>query len=64
MQIHVKTAEGKVVTLDVEPNHTIDSVKAKVHKATGIPPQQQHLTFESRKLEDGQTLSGSRIQHG
>ena len=53
MQIHVKTAEGKVVTLDVEPNHTIDSVKAKVHKATGIPPQQQHLTFESRKLEDG-----------
>lgn len=39
MQIYVKNTDGKTFTFEVEPNHTIDSVKAKVQKVTGIPPE-------------------------
>ena len=34
MQIFVKTLTGKTITLDVEPNDTIDAVKYITHKPT------------------------------
>ncbi len=59
MQVFVKLqVEGgsQQSTLEVEPTDRIEDVREKIFEKTGIPAEQQVLTFNGEELEDGKTL--------
>ena len=62
MQIFVQPAGGgSQITLEVEGNDTIDSVKQKIQDRIGIPPGVQRLFYEGQELESGRTLADYNI---
>jgi len=63
MQIFVKTATGKTITLEVEPSDFIEDVKQKIQDKEGYPPERLRLLFGSVELQNGRTLADYNIQN-
>ena len=68
MQIFVKTPlvqdgwNSKTVTLNVEKEDTIDNVKTKLFKKTGIPKHHQRLVFCGKTLREETTVLDNNIE--
>ena len=56
MQIFVQTSAGKTITLNVQSNHSIKTLKSLIEKKERIPSDQQCLIFAGNELKDSGTL--------
>ena len=56
MQIFVQMPTGKTITLDTEPNESIENVKQMIQDKEGIPQNEQWLYFTGKFLEVGSAL--------
>jgi hypothetical protein len=52
MQIFVKTLAGKTISLEIEWIDTFNRVISKIQDKESIPPDQQRLVFEGKRLGD------------
>eukprot|EP00930_Biecheleria_cincta_P050053 TRINITY_DN35237_c0_g1_i1.p1 TRINITY_DN35237_c0_g1~~TRINITY_DN35237_c0_g1_i1.p1 ORF type:complete len:279 (+),score=52.44 TRINITY_DN35237_c0_g1_i1:11-847(+) len=62
--ICIKDLTGKNITLNLSQEDTIKNMKAAIQEKERIPPDEQTLVFEGRRLEDDLTLADYRIGHG
>ncbi|EFC50891.1 predicted protein [Naegleria gruberi] len=62
MQITVKTLNNRVLSLDVESNDTIESVKNQIFNKDGVPISEQRLIFAGKEMENDKTLLDYNIQ--
>jgi large subunit ribosomal protein L40e len=58
----VDAAQGKTITLDVEPSDAIEATKAKVQAKAGVLQSEQRLIFAGKQLEDGRTIADYNVQ--
>lgn len=57
MQVFVKTLTGKTISVEVEPDESIESLKAKIQQKEGIPPGEQRVIFGGKQLDALKSLS-------
>ena len=61
MEIFIKTVTGKWSTEMIKPSNTIRELKLKIQIKEGIPPEEQRLSCDGRKLKDWCTLADYNI---
>ena len=61
MEIFVMTAPGKRITVKVQPNHSIKTLKWLIQEKERIPSDQQCLMFAGNELKDSGTLHDNGI---
>jgi hypothetical protein len=65
IQIFVKESPDKPpITLDFDPNDTIENVKSIIQEELGVAPETYFPIVTGRLLENGRTLGDYNIQHG
>ncbi len=63
-QLFYRTPSGRVIPIDVDADHIVETVKAKIHHQEGIPPEHFFLTSRSKCLQNTSTLSACGVEHG
>lgn len=61
LPIMVKTKDGKIIPLDLEPSDTISAINEVIQKETGPKPEKQCLKLGSKELTSPYTTAESYI---
>lgn len=56
IQIFVKCLDNKTITIDVELDETVESLKEKVAEKSGVPSDIMRLIFAGKQLVDEKTI--------
>ncbi|KAL9259872.1 DNA-DAMAGE INDUCIBLE 1-like protein [Drosera capensis] len=64
MKITVMTADEQIITLDVDPDESIENVKALLEVETQVVLQQQQLLYNGKVMGNHEKLSGVGIRDG
>ena len=59
MQIFLKTATRKTAAFEVESNHTMENVKAKIYNEEDFLPGRQHKILTVKQFKDGRAAPPS-----
>ncbi|XP_071702378.1 protein DNA-DAMAGE INDUCIBLE 1-like [Rutidosis leptorrhynchoides] len=64
MKITVMTADEQIITLEVDPNESVENLKALLEIESRVPLQQQQLLFNGKEMRNAETLSGLGVVDG
>ncbi len=65
MEVTVRDAKGKEFSVEVQPDDTVEDLKARIEDQEQIPKAEQRLAFEGKPLsKDKKSLKSYGIQHG
>lgn len=64
MQIKIMTLTGEEHEIDIDPTERVLRIKEKLETIEGIPPSQQRLIFQGKKLKDDDHIFKYKIQRG
>ncbi|WCJ32549.1 Protein DNA-DAMAGE INDUCIBLE 1 [Euphorbia peplus] len=62
MRITVMTADEQIISLDVDPNESVENVKALLEVETQVPLQQQQLLYNGKETRNGEKLSALGVK--
>ncbi|GJX24548.1 DNA damage-inducible protein 1 [Tanacetum coccineum] len=64
MKITVMTADEQILTLEVDPNESVENMKALLEIESRVPLQQQQLLYNGKEMRNNETLSGLGVADG
>ncbi|XP_062170012.1 protein DNA-DAMAGE INDUCIBLE 1 [Alnus glutinosa] len=62
MKITVMTADEQIITLDVDPNESVENVKALLEVESSVPLQQQQLLYNGKEMRNFEKLSALGVK--
>ncbi|CAI0448576.1 unnamed protein product [Linum tenue] len=62
MRITVMTSDEQISSLDVDPNETVENIKALLEVETQVPLQQQQLLYNGREIRNDEKLSALGVK--
>ncbi|KAJ1278386.1 hypothetical protein BS78_04G075500 [Paspalum vaginatum] len=64
MKVTVMTADEQILTLDVDPDESVENLKALLEVETRVPLQRQQLHFNGKEMQNAEKLSDVGVQDG
>ncbi|GAB4845860.1 DNA damage-inducible protein 1, variant 2 [Ancistrocladus abbreviatus] len=64
MKISVMTADEQIIALDVDPDESVENVKALLEVESGVGLDQQQLLYHGQEIRNHEKLSGLGVKDG